>query len=53
MRAGTIRTGDRYLAQQGQQIGRDGQVDVRLDEAGVHVGGHCITCIRGEIVIPG
>lgn len=53
MRAGAIRIGDRYLAQQGQQIGRDGLVDVRLDEAGVHVGGHCITCIRGEIIIPG
>jgi PhzF family phenazine biosynthesis protein len=53
MRTGAIGIGDRYVARQGQQIGRDGTVRVHIDETGVHVGGHCISTIRGEIVIPG
>jgi PhzF family phenazine biosynthesis protein len=52
LRTGAIGVGDRYVARQGQQIGRDGAVDVRIDDAGVHVGGQCIVCVRGEIAIP-
>ena len=52
VRAGAIASGDRYRARQGQYIGRDGEVGVRIDGADVHVGGHCITCIRGEIAVP-
>jgi PhzF family phenazine biosynthesis protein len=53
MRAGAISDGDTYHARQGQYIGRDGEVGVRIDGADVHVGGHCITCIRGELLVPG
>lgn len=49
MRAGTIRDGDAYLARQGQQIGRDGEIRVRIEGGQVHVGGQCVTCVQGEL----
>ncbi len=51
MRAGTIRDGDGYLARQGQQIGRDGEIRVRIEGGDVHVGGQCVTCVRGELLV--
>ena len=51
MRAGTIRNGDAYLARQGQQIGRDGEIRVRIEDGEIHVGGQCVTCVRGELLV--
>jgi PhzF family phenazine biosynthesis protein len=49
MRAGRIGPDELYLARQGQQIGRDGEVRVRLEAGAVHIGGRCTTCVRGEL----
>jgi PhzF family phenazine biosynthesis protein len=43
------RFGERYVARQGMQVGRDGRVLVRLDEDGIRIGGHCVTCIEGTL----
>ena len=45
--SGAIKDGDRYLASQGRQVGRDGKVHIRIDGADIHVGGNCVTCIDG------
>lgn len=47
LHTGAIKDGDRYLASQGQQVGRDGKVHIRIDGADIHVGGNCVTCIDG------
>lgn len=47
--AGQISAGDRYIASQGMQVGRDGYVHVRIDGTDVHVGGQCVTCITGTL----
>jgi PhzF family phenazine biosynthesis protein len=44
---GTVRSGDRYLASQGRQVGRDGKVHIRIEGNNVHVGGDCVTCLDG------
>jgi len=42
--------GDRYLASQGRELGRDGQVQVRVDDEGeVWIGGHTREVISGRI----
>ncbi|MBU6252762.1 MAG: PhzF family phenazine biosynthesis protein [Alphaproteobacteria bacterium] len=46
---GTLTDGDAYLASQGQECGRDGEIHVRISGADVHVGGHCVTCVSGVI----
>lgn len=51
IRAGTIGNGDAYLARQGQQIGRDGEIRVRIEDGNVHVGGSCVTCVEGVFTI--
>jgi PhzF family phenazine biosynthesis protein len=51
IRAGTIGDGDAYLARQGQQIGRDGEIQVRIESGNVHVGGQCVTCVEGHFMI--
>lgn len=51
MRAGTIGDGQAYLARQGMQIGRDGEVHVRIEGADVHVGGQCVTCVEGSFIL--
>ena len=51
MRAGTIVDGDTYLARQGQQIGRDGEIRVRIKDGNVHVGGQCVTCVEGHFML--
>lgn len=41
-----------YRASQGQRVGRDGQIDVTVDAAGlVTIGGACVTCIDGLLRI--
>lgn len=47
--AGQIGDGDRYIASQGLQVGRDGYVHIRIDDTDIHVGGQCITCITGSL----
>lgn len=46
-----LRVGDAYIASQGREIGRDGKVSVRILADGIHIGGNCVTCIRGEVVL--
>lgn len=47
--AGQITDGDRYIASQGLQVGRDGYVHIRIDGDDIHVGGQCVTCITGSL----
>jgi PhzF family phenazine biosynthesis protein len=51
LNAGALKSGDAYVASQGRQVGRDGRVFVRIDGNDIHVGGSCITCISGEMVV--
>jgi PhzF family phenazine biosynthesis protein len=44
---GLKRFGERYIARQGMQVGRDGRVHVRVDDDGVRIGGHAVTCMEG------
>ena len=40
-----------YTARQGREIGRDGRIDVRVDDDGeVWIGGRTLTIVRGELV---
>lgn len=43
--------GERYLARQGMQIGRDGQVFMRYDPDGIRIGGPSVTCIDGSLTL--
>ena len=45
------RYGERYLARQGMQVGRDGQVFLRLDPDGIRIGGPSVTCIDGSLTL--
>ncbi len=47
--AGQVGSGDTYRASQGRQLGRDGWIDIRFDGDDIHVGGNCVTCVRGEV----
>ncbi len=49
IRTGSVAGEDAYLARQGLRIGRDGEVRVRVDNGNVHVGGSCVTVVKGEI----
>lgn len=46
---GTI--GYRYRASQGREVGRDGRVDIAVDQASgsIEIGGHCVSCIVGQL----
>jgi PhzF family phenazine biosynthesis protein len=44
---GAVKDGDRYLASQGRQVGRDGKVHVRIDGGDIHIGGNCVTVLEG------
>jgi PhzF family phenazine biosynthesis protein len=46
---GRHRVGDRYIASQGRECGRDGRVEVTLGEDGVWIGGTSVTVIDGMI----
>lgn len=43
--------GAAYTARQGMNLGRDGRVAVRVDDAGVQIGGEAVTSIDGAINI--
>lgn len=43
------RFGTRYVARQGMQMGRDGRVQVRIDEDGIRIGGRAVTCVEGTL----
>ncbi|MFO1238933.1 MAG: PhzF family phenazine biosynthesis protein [Sphingomonadaceae bacterium] len=51
IRAGTAGDSDAWLARQGRQIGRDGEIRVRVEQGVVHVGGSCVTVVQGQILI--
>ena len=51
IRAGTAGDNDAWLARQGRQIGRDGEIRVRVEQGVVHVGGSCVTVVQGQILI--
>ena len=51
IRAGTAGDSDAWLARQGRQIGRDGEIRVRVEQGVVHVGGSCVTVVQGQIRI--
>lgn len=51
IRTGAIGDGDAYLARQGMQIGRNGEVRVRIEGGDVHVGGQCVICVEGSFFI--
>jgi PhzF family phenazine biosynthesis protein len=38
-----------FIARQGMQVGRDGQVSVRIDQDAVQIGGYAITCVDGTL----
>ena len=46
---GQIGAGSAYRASQGRQLGRDGWIDIRVEDSDIHVGGQCVTCVRGEV----
>jgi PhzF family phenazine biosynthesis protein len=41
--------GSEYTARQGMQVGRDGQVSVRIRGRSVQIGGQAITCVDGVL----
>ena len=41
--------GGEFIARQGMQVGRDGQVSLRIDQHGVRIGGYAITCVDGTL----
>jgi PhzF family phenazine biosynthesis protein len=43
------RVGNRYLARQGMQKGRDGRVSVRVEDDGIRIGGRAVTCVEGTL----
>ncbi len=51
LRSGALSAGDSYRASQGRQVGRDGQVNVRVEGDEIHVGGSCVTCITGRVIV--
>ncbi len=48
--------GIRYVAEQGLEMGQPGRVHVRVtglpDALSVHIGGHAVTVLRGELLLP-
>ncbi|MDE1959494.1 MAG: PhzF family phenazine biosynthesis protein [Xanthomonadaceae bacterium] len=44
--------GARYRVSQGREVGRDGQIEVQVeDEGAVWIGGHCTACVEGVIAL--
>jgi PhzF family phenazine biosynthesis protein len=41
--------GERYVARQGAQVGRDGRIFVRIDADGLRIGGLAVTCVEGSL----
>jgi PhzF family phenazine biosynthesis protein len=51
LNAGQIASGSTYVARQGEVIGRDGFVRIRVAGDAIHVGGACVTCVRGDVML--
>jgi PhzF family phenazine biosynthesis protein len=45
------RIGNRYVARQGMQMGRDGRVSVHVGLEDIHIGGRAVTCVEGSITL--
>ena len=47
----TGRFGAQYVARQGMQVGRDGEVSIRIADAGraIDLGGYAVTCVEGTL----
>jgi PhzF family phenazine biosynthesis protein len=43
------RFGEKYVARQGMQVGRDGKVSVRIQQDSIEIGGHAVTCVEGTL----
>jgi PhzF family phenazine biosynthesis protein len=43
------RFGGRYVARQGMQLGRDGQVSIRFEGDKIFLGGSAVTCVEGTL----
>jgi PhzF family phenazine biosynthesis protein len=41
--------GSTYIAHQGMQVGREGQVAVRIDGTSIQIGGYAVTCVDGSL----
>src|SRR5258705_143481 len=46
------RFGKRYVARQGMQLGRDGQVSIHFDDGKILLGGSAVTCVEGTLLLP-
>jgi PhzF family phenazine biosynthesis protein len=46
---GALADGQSYQASQGREVGRDGEIYVRISGRDVYVGGQCVTCVSGMI----
>jgi PhzF family phenazine biosynthesis protein len=51
LETGSVVRGQSYVASQGQEIGRDGIIRVRIAEDGIHIGGNSVTCIDGMVTL--
>jgi PhzF family phenazine biosynthesis protein len=47
--AGQVAAGAGYIARQGMQLGRDGQVSIRYEGAKIFLGGSAVTCVEGTL----
>jgi PhzF family phenazine biosynthesis protein len=43
------RFGERYVARQGMQLGRDGEVSIRYADGRILLGGSAVTCVEGTL----
>jgi len=43
------RFGDRYVARQGMQLGRNGEVSIRFEGGKILLGGSAVTCVEGTL----
>ncbi|MFN3748588.1 MAG: PhzF family phenazine biosynthesis protein [Sphingorhabdus sp.] len=51
LKAQQVSAGSEYVASQGRQVGRDGNVRVRIKGDAIHVGGDCVTVVDGTFRI--
>lgn len=51
LKAQQVSAGSEYVASQGRQVGRDGNVRVRIEGDAIHVGGDCLTVVDGTFRI--
>ena len=48
---GVIGDGSTYIARQGAAMGRDGYVRVAVKGSDIHIGGACVTCVEGSVLL--